>query len=281
MSTILSQIETGRKIGPPRGVIFGHPKSGKTTLLASIPGIVVVPLEDGQGTLDYPRTPQPETYDAFMLTLKELAITKHGYKAVGIDGLNGVEELIWRWICTDNDWVAFHAYGRGPRQAAVLWQDVCKALNAIRARGIAIWCAAHSKDENAEDVTVGTYRRVSPALDKHALGVVAKWSDLIGCIEIERMAKEVGGKEPATKTRTSRTTGVRRLIVEDDGAHMAGNRYGLGSPIELPEENPYGPLRAALRASIAVKPAPVSEPEETNADEQASATEEVAPQEAA
>lgn len=265
MSSILSQIETGRKIGPPRAVIFGHPKSGKTTLLASIPGIVVVPLEDGQGTLEYPRTPQPETFDVFMHTLRELAQADHGYKAVGIDGLTGVEELIWRWICTDNNWEAFHAYGRGPRQAAVLWQDVCNALNAIRARGISIWCAAHSKDENAEDVNVGTYRRVSPALDKHALGVVAKWSDLIGCIEIERMAREVGGKEPSTKTRTSKTTGVRRLIVEDDGAHMAGNRYGLGSPIELPEENPYGPLRAALRAAVTPKPtaapeAPAAEP---------------------
>jgi hypothetical protein len=254
--SILSQVETGKKIGPPRAVIYSEPKAGKTTLIASIPGIVVIPLEEGQGTLDYPRTPQPTDYATFIDTLRELAQGGHGFKAVGIDGLTGVEELIWRKVCDESmggDWEKFHAYGRGPRQASALWVDVCRELDAVRRKGIAIWCAAHSKLETVEDVSVGSYARMTPSIDKHALGVVTKWSDLIGYIDLERMASTKGAKDAQKKTNTARTTGVRQLIVEDTGSHMAGNRYGLGSPIELPVDNPYGPLRAALIAAVTPK----------------------------
>lgn len=260
--SILSQVETGRKIGPPRGVIYSEPKAGKTTLLASIPGVVIIPLEDGQGTLDYARTPQPTDYETLIETLRELAQTKHPYKAVGLDALTGVEELIWRKVCDesmDGDWEKFHAWGRGPRQSSSLWVDLCKELDAVRRQGISIWCAAHSKLEIVDDVSAGSYARMSPALDKHALGVVTKWSDIIGHIELERSARDLGVKKekgdmksPRT-TRTTRTTGIRRLIVEDTGSHMAGNRYGLESPIELPETNPYSALRDALRAAVAPK----------------------------
>lgn len=270
--SILSQIETGRKIGPPRAVIYSEPKAGKTTLIASIPGIVVIPLEDGQGTLDYARTPQPTDYETFIETLRELAAGGHGYKAVGIDGLTGVEELIWNKVCAESmegNWEKFHAYGRGPRQASALWVDVCRELDAVRRKGITIWCAAHAKLETIEDVSVGSHARISPSIDKHALAVIVKWADLIGYIEIERKASEKGGKDAQRKTRTAFTTGVRQLIVEDTGSHMAGNRYRLESPIELPEENPYGPLRAALRAAVAPKPAEQPAAETSNTNEEA------------
>lgn len=254
--SILSQVQTGKAIGPPRAIIYSEPKAGKTTLIASIPNIVVVPLEEGQGTLDYARTPQPTDYGMLIDTLRELANEEHPYKAVGIDGLTGVEELIWDKVCDESmsgDWEKFHAYGRGPRQASALWVDVCREMDAVRRKGISIWCAAHSKLEVVDDVSAGTYSRMSPALDKHALGVVTKWSDLIGHIEIERFAQDKGAKDAQRKTRTTRSTGVRKLIVQDTGSHMAGNRYGLASPIEIPEENPYGALRAALVEAITPK----------------------------
>lgn len=265
--SILSRIETGKKIGPPRAVIYGEPKSGKTTLIASVPGGVVIPLEDGQGTLDYARTPQPTDYETLVETLRELATTDHGYKAVGIDGLSGVEELIWRKVCDESmegSWEKFHAFGRGPRQASALWVDFCRELDAVRRKGMSIWCAAHSKTETVDDVSVGTYARMSPSIDKHALAVVTKWSDIIGYIDIERKARDLGAKDAQKKTRTTTTTGVRQLIVEDTGSHMCGNRYGLDSPIDLPLDNPYGPLRAALLAAVKTAKA-VDEPTtETN-----------------
>lgn len=251
--SILSQVQTGKHIGPPRAVIYSEPKAGKTTLIASIPDVVVIPLEDGQGTLDYARTPQPTDYETLVATLRELAEADHPYKAVGIDGLTGVEELIWWKVCQETmsgDWEKFHAYGRGPRQASALWVELCKELDAVRRRGLSIWCAAHSKLEQVDDVSAGTYARMSPSLDKHALGVITKWSDIIGHIEIERFAQEKGAKDAQRKTRTARTTGVRQLIVEDTGSHMAGNRYGMSSPIELPEESPYAALRAALIKAV-------------------------------
>lgn len=245
--SILSKIETGKKIGPPRAVIYGEPKSGKTTLLASIPGIVVIPLEDGQGTLDYARTPQPTDYETLVATLRELATADHPYKALGIDGLTGVEELIREKVIREDfggSLDKFMAYHKGFQFCAKVWVEFCRELDAVRRRGISVWCAAHSKLETVDDVSAGSYSRMSPSLHKDALAVVTKWSDLIGHIDIERKATEKG--DAKRTTRTTRTTGVRNLIVEDTGSHMAGNRYGLASPIELPTDNPYGPLRAAL-----------------------------------
>jgi hypothetical protein len=262
--SILSQIQTGKKIGPPRAVIYGEPKSGKTTFMASIPGIVVIPLEDGQGTLDYARTPQPTDYETLVETLRELATAEHSFKAVGIDGLTGVEELIREKVVRDDfsgSLDKFMAYHKGFTYCAAVWVDFCRELDAVRRRGISIWCAAHSKLETVEDVSAGSYSRMSPQLHKDALAVVVKWSDIIGHIEIERFGAEKKASKDASKsTLTTRTTGVRRLIVEDTGSYMAGNRYGLASPIELPEDNPYAPVRAALMEATGIT---LKQPEKT------------------
>lgn len=250
--SILSQVKTGKQIGPPRAVIYGEPKSGKTTLLASIPNIVMIPLEEGQGTLDYARTPHPTDYETLIATLRELATAEHPYKAVGIDALTGVEDLIREKVIRDDfdgSMDKFMAYHKGYTYCARTWVEFCQELDAVRRRGMSIWCAAHSKLETVDDVATGSYSRIAPQLHKDALAVVTKWSDLIGFIELERFAQDKGAKDAQRKTRTARTTGVRQLIVEDTGSHMAGNRYGLASPIELPEENPYSSLRAALIAA--------------------------------
>ncbi len=264
--SILSQVQTGRKIGPPRAVIYGEPKSGKTSLIASIPNLIMIPLEDGQGTLDYARTPQPTDYETLIETLRELATSEHPYKAVGIDGLTGVEELIRAKVVRDEfegKLDKFMAYHKGFTFCASVWVEFCRELDAVRRRGVAIWCAAHSKLETVDDVSAGSYSRMSPSLHKDALAVVTKWSDIIGYIDLERKAIDKGSKDAARTTRTAYATGTRKLIVEDTGSHMAGNRYGLDSPIELPLDNPYGPLRAALRAAVAPKVA-AEEPTETN-----------------
>lgn len=251
--SILSQVQTGKKIGPPRAVIYGAPKSGKTTLIASIPNVVMIPLEEGQGTLDYARTPQPTDYEMLIETLRELATTEHPYKAVGIDALTGVEDLIREKVINDEfdgSMDKFMAYHKGFAYCARVWVEFCKELDAVRRNGLSVWCAAHEKLETIDDVSTGSYSRMAPSLHKDALAVVTKWSDIIGFIDIERFATDKGSKDAQRKTRTARTTGVRQLIVEDTGSHMAGNRYGLESPIELPEADPYGALRAALVKAI-------------------------------
>ncbi len=252
----LSQVQTGKHIAPPRAVVYSEPKAGKTTLIASIPGIVIVPLEDGQGTLDYARTPQPADYETLVETLTELAESDHEYKAVGIDGLTGVHDLIQEYVIRtkmDGSEEKYWAYFRGPRQSEFVWVDFFKRCDVVRRRGVSIWCAAHSKVETIDDVAAGSYTRVMPDLDKYGLSAMTKWSDIIGHLEIERFAQDKGSKESQKKTRTARTTGVRQLIVEDTGSHMAGNRYGLESPIEIPEDNPYSAVRDALRAAVAPK----------------------------
>ena len=93
--------------------------------------------------------------------------------------------------------------------------------------------------------------RIEAARARRAyLDYAAKWSDIIGHLEIERFAADKGSKDSQRKTRTSQTTGIRQLIVQDTGSHMAGNRYGMASPIELPEANPYSAVRAALLEAI-------------------------------
>lgn len=253
----LSQVTTGKKLAPPRAVIYSAPKAGKTTLLASIPDVVIVPLEAGEGVLDFQSMPIPDDWLTLRTMLRELATEDHPYKAVGIDGLSGVELLIWDHVCNDTmkgSWEKFHAFGRGPRQASSLMVDLCRDLDAIRRRGIAIWCAAHAKLEDVDDVDSGAHVRVAPDLHKHALPIVERWADLIGYIEVKSIAVDKGSDDHTKKTRTARSTGERRLLVEEDGSHVIGNRYGLAGPIALPKDNPYGALRSALIESTAKKP---------------------------
>jgi 3-mercaptopyruvate sulfurtransferase SseA len=72
---------------PPRIVLLGTPKVGKTTWAANAPGAVLIPIkgEEGADDMTCAKFPTAQTFDDVMEALGTLATAEHGYQFVVID----------------------------------------------------------------------------------------------------------------------------------------------------------------------------------------------------
>lgn len=250
MSTFLSQVSTERVVRPPRIVIHGKGGVGKTTFGAGAPGAVLMPVEDGLGMLDVAHLPQPTSFADVMNQLLELHAEEHGFKTLVIDAIDKIEPLIWKHVCEERGKknIEDFGYGKGLKFADDPWLRFFKGLDALRAQGMTIIVIAHNHTKNIEDPLVGTYSRMSPKLHDRAKDLLYEWADIVGCLDIERVAVDRG--EEGKTTRTSQTIGNRILYLEDNGAMMAKNRWSLPKTLSIPKEDGYSILRNAIADAL-------------------------------
>ncbi len=253
---LLDQVESGRKLLPPRIVLHGTGGVGKTTMMARVPGIVAIPAEEGEGILDYPRFPKPESYADVMNMLGELATSDHPYKALGIDTIDHIEPLVWSAVCADRSEgkkaysnIEDFGYAKGYLFADPYWIDFFEALDALRrSRQMLIMVLCH----NRRKTVIGPHDRFEPKLHDRANALLYEWADAVGYLDIERTQVEIEGGS-GRKTTTAAATGTRFLHLEDRGSFRAKNRYDLPPVIEIPKTNPYGPVRDAIATAMGIE----------------------------
>jgi hypothetical protein len=257
MGALLSQIQDKPAILPPRIVIHSAGGHGKTTMMASVPGIVAIPAEDGAGKLSYPAFPKPTSYADVMHAIRELHDEEHGYKAIGIDTIDHVEPLIWQSVCADRtegkkayESIEDFGYAKGYIYADTYWADLFHALDRLRAdRKMTTIILAHNERKTIGDPQLGGIERTEPKIHKRAAALLHEWADVVGFLDVERIAIDVGDKSQR-KVTTASSTGQRILHLEDRGSFRAKNRYDLPPMIEIPKNNPYQPLRDAIASAL-------------------------------
>ena len=134
-----------------------------------------------------------------------------------------------------------------------LWIAWFKSLDVLRARGMTVIVLCHNEEKSIEDPRIGTYTRTTPKLHKRANALLYEWADVVGYLDIERVAIDKGSEDGlAKKTRTAMTTGARVLYLEDMGGFVAKNRYDLPSSIPIPKEHPYQALRSEMVKALGI-----------------------------
>lgn len=253
MGALLSKVTRSIEMLPPRIVIHSEAGAGKTTLMGDVPGIIVLPAEDGLGILDVPHFEQPESFADVLNAVAELHRENHEYRALGIDTVDKIEPLIWAEACargsTDRKTLSNiedFGYGKGYVYADPYWIQLFQALDVLRRdRKMTIVVVSHNERRTVEDPQIGPHDRIAPKLHKRANALMQEWADVVGFLEMEKTAVEKPGKQ-GRATRTALMTGSRMLHLEDFGTFVAKNRYGLPPTIEIPKEHPYAALRKAL-----------------------------------
>lgn len=251
MGTFLSQVSDKPIIRPPRIVIHGRGKVGKTTLAASAPGAIIMPVEDGEGVLDTPHLPRPESFADVLNALKELHDEPHDYKTLVVDAIDKVEPLVWSATCegTKYDNIEGFGYGKGYTLADAHWVKFFRWLDALRAKGMTIIVISHNETKTIEDPEIGSHVYTAPKLHKRANALLLEWADVVGCMAVERVVVEKG---EGRTTRTGMTTGQRVLYLAPTGSIEAGNRYGLPAMLNIPEKNGYAVLRAEIMKGLGI-----------------------------
>lgn len=256
---MLARVQTPTSIAPPRIVVYGSDKVGKTTFAASMHKPVFLPCEEGSGILKVPTLPVPHEYEDVMEALDELLKVDHDYKSFVIDTVDHLEPLIWAKTCrahttTKNKYehIEDFGYAKGFTYADVYWRELFHGLDALRReKSMTVCLLCHSAVIEIKDPNLGPYNKIEPRIHKRGSDLMRQWADVLGYLDIERVAVDQGDTRPKGKTvRTASLTGRRVLHLEDQGSFKAGNRYGLPPEIEIPLEQPFSALRDEILKRI-------------------------------
>jgi hypothetical protein len=230
---------------PPRVLIYGPPKTGKTWLASEFPKPVFLQVEEGTpGDLELTSFGPIATWDDLMGCLAALYSEEHDRQTVVLDSLDKTEPLVWAAACQANGWPSIEApgYGKGYVEADRVWRELLEGMNALRRdRGMTVVLIGHSTVTTFPNPSGAEYPRWDIRLHKRAVGLVQDEMDAILMLNYEPAIKaEDAG---FGKKRTTATGGSARWIYcEGRPSHVAGSRYGMPERILYRKGEGYAEL---------------------------------------
>ncbi len=252
MAFDLQSIARTKRARPPKIVIAGPGKIGKTTFAASAPNSIGILTEEGADAIDALAFPLALTLSDVYQAISTLLEGDHPFQYVWLDSLDWLEPMVQQHVCQINGWKNIEApgFGKGYMAASDEWRNVLQGFEALRAqRNMGVILICHDKIKHFDSPTDESYDRYTLKLHDRASALVEEWADIIGhaCHETYTRRIETVDK---TKEAKAATTGARLLRVEPNPVHMGGNRFGLKD----------GPLSwDAFAASLAAAQAPTQQ----------------------
>src|SRR5690348_1891175 len=97
MKLDLSKIKPVVKQLPPRIVLYGPPKIGKTTFASELPSPLIIDVEGGSGALSVARIEKDEinSYGDVLDAVEALYTQDHAFQSVVIDSADWLETLVF------------------------------------------------------------------------------------------------------------------------------------------------------------------------------------------
>jgi len=255
------QILSGKRPLPPRIFLYGGPGVGKTTAAASVPGMLVMPVEEGADTIDVAKTPVPKTWDEAMAMLDQLGTDQQGFRALAIDSVTALQELAYQHVCAEQRVPSIEGvgYGKGYVMAAELWRQFLSRMDIIR-RKMIVLLIGHSTTKKHEDPRLPAWDRMVPRLQINGQGsgigpMTVEWCDVVAacCYQVFTTEDKAGANKERTRAMGD---GERVLYLQERPAFLAKNRYALPPEMPLDMGQLIGGIKAALTtAPVAAQPA--------------------------
>jgi hypothetical protein len=236
MAISLSDLQTVRADKPPRVLLYGPPKIGKTTLAAEFPAPVYIQTEEGTPKdLEIVSFGNIGTFSDVLDAIAALYSEDHNFRTLVVDSLSALEPMVWRETCQRNGWTSIETpgYGKGYVEADLVWQEFITAVTSLRRdKNMGVVLIAHSEIKRIEDPIVGPLDRYLVQLHKRAVDIIHKDVDIIAFVNYRISVQETKGAFNKTH-RKGVGAGERIIHFADRPGFMAGNRCGL------PDEVPY------------------------------------------
>lgn len=241
----LNIIKTGGL--PPRILLFGVPKIGKSTFGANAPAPIFQQTEDGLDALALDAFPKAKSFEEVLKNAEDLATQPHDFQTYVMDSADHLEPLIWHDVCAeskvDRIELADGGFGKGYVAAVNLWRQYHDACDRLRHdRGMMIINIAHAKVQRFESPVTDAYDRYEVKLHKHASALLVEQSDIIlfaNYIAGIRKEAESSRQKDDDKRKRGIGSGERMLYAEERPAFIAGNRYGLPAEIPFDKDGAY------------------------------------------
>jgi hypothetical protein len=240
MGFTLKDVKQGTEAMPPRIIIYGPGKVGKTTFAAgghgvkAAPNSILLPTEEGFEHIDCPHFPLCNNFDDFLSALESLATEEHSFQHLIIDSADWLEPLIWEDICrrkkADSIETVCGGYGKGYVEALKEWRRVIQCLEYLRKeRGMGVIIICHDEPRQVTPADSDPYNIIDLKLHRRAGALLREWADAIGYAQLKKSVKEVELGFNKTAQRAVSVGGKRELIFGAQPSLVTGNRYGLGT----------------------------------------------------
>lgn len=219
---------------PPRIVLYGDPKTGKTSTAARAPSPLFLGTDDGRRRLAVDGLPIPSDWEQFKTQLKAVAeAPEDPHRTIVLDTINGIVQLCAEHVCRTQfggKWndprSGFLAWGGSQGWASVSWE--CEPVLALLDRcidaGKWVIVVAHAKVETVKNPLEGDFQRYAPDLDRRVWARFSQWADVILRV----------GYKVVVKDGKAISEGERILNASATVAEEAGCRVGYELPAVLP-----------------------------------------------
>lgn len=244
----LTSITRGKLDKPPRVLLYGVEKIGKSTFAAGAPSPVFLCAEDGTSELDVARFREPTCWEDVRYALDTLNRSEHDYKTVVLDTLDWLEPLCWREVCRKGGKGAIEDfdYGKGFVAALDHWRDFLADLDELRhKRGMAIVLLAHSWIKSFNNPAGENFDRYEMKLHAKTGALIKEWCDAVLFATYETFTHEKKGKVKGI------SSGARIIHTQRMATWDAGNRYDLPETLPLDWEAFADGMKARAQQSPA------------------------------
>ena len=162
-------------------LLYGQPKTGKTTTAAQFPQALLCAFETGYLAIPGVMAQPVNKWSEFKQILKQLDSDQahQQFKNVIVDTVDIAYDLCEKYICNQNgvSTVGDLAYGKG---YALAKKEFDEALRRIPQMGYGLVMISHAQDKTFKDENGDEYQQIVPTLANQPRLVVDRMSDIIG-----------------------------------------------------------------------------------------------------
>ncbi|MGN0878455.1 MAG: ATP-binding protein, partial [Oligosphaeraceae bacterium] len=260
-------ITSGRRMTPPKVVLYGPEGIGKSTLASRFRRPLFLDLERGTSRLDVARIEVAwDSLSSVTGVLAELAKDHGDFETVVIDTADYLDGLIIEDVCRVHNKrsIADFDFGKGYDQVYTQWQRLLDSLARLQtATGMGVVFVAHAwqrKVQQPEDT--GDYDHWELKMSKKAGPLLKEWADFLLFVRYDITVVEDKGRNRASG-------GQRTVCTSHTPFYDAKSRQRLPPTFPLRDDTVRelmsavymeGDLVAAAAAAQAPEPEPKTKP---------------------